>query len=250
MKLMIGECKADCFGTYIGPTGGFIDSYKPKMSYPEGVVITGYTGNDEEVTIPSELDGRKVIGIGRNAFAKQKQLRIVRLEEGIVRIGVDAFLECENLQSVHFPESLEIIDGGAFCDTGLTELNLPAKLRKIGQMAFSGTQITELILPEKLEVLGDDSFLECPKLRKVHLPADIECLVDAEAEDGWPMDLIYEQYGPSLNADGEVMDETGYINTFGDCPLLTEVEDPFGLNEWQQNMMFENTPWLEAQKKD
>ena len=93
----VHKCEDDLFGTYIAPSGGFIDGYKPEMSYPVGVVITKYTGNEEEVTIPSELDGQRVIGIGRDVFAEQKQLRSVYMEEGIVRIGVKAFFECENL---------------------------------------------------------------------------------------------------------------------------------------------------------
>ena len=133
----VQECNDHLLGSFIARSGGFIDHYKPIISYLDGVVITKYTGNAADVTIPSVLDGRRVVGIGANAFAKQQQLRSVYMEEGLVRIGVDAFLECGNLQFVHFPESLELIDGGAFCDTALAELSLPAKLRKIGQLAFS-----------------------------------------------------------------------------------------------------------------
>lgn len=241
-------CNDNLFGTYIEPSGGFIDGDKPKISYPEGAVITGYMGCDTEVVIPAELDGHPVVGIARDAFAKNTQLSRISIADGIVRIGVDAFLECRNLQSVHFPENLEMIDSYAFRDTRLTELTLPAKLRKIGQLAFSGTHITEAILPDKLEILGDDSFFKCPKLRKVYIPANIKCFVDAQAEDGWPMDLIYEQYGPASDAHGEPMSDSGSINTFAECPMLTEVEDHYGLNEWQKDMMFESTPWLEGQK--
>lgn len=212
-------------------------------------MITGYMGCDTEVVIPPDLDGHPVVGIAREAFANKTQLSRISIADGIVRIGVNAFLECRNLQSVHFPESLEMIDGCAFCDTGLTGLSLPAKLRKIGQMAFSRTNIIEAILPEKLEILGDDSFLECPRLRKIHIPANIKCFVDAQAEDGWPMDLIYEEYGAPFDANGEPMYDRGSIHTFANCPMLTEVEDHYGLNQWQKDMMFENTPWLEKQEK-
>lgn len=252
----VHKCEDDLFGTYIAPSGGFIDGYKPEMSYPEGVVITKYTGNEEEVTIPSELDGQCVIGIARDVFAEQKQLRSIYMEEGIVRIGVKAFFECENLQTVHFPESLEMIDSDAFSNTALTKLSLPAKLRKIGSYAFCNTQIEEAILPEGLEILGDLSFTECRKLRKVYIPASIECFVDAQAEDGWPMDLIYEQYEPNRNDEDidewykptDINNYDGSILTFADCPLLTEVEDKYGLNPWQKKNLFDNTPWLKAQE--
>ena len=243
-------CRDKLFGSYIEPSGGLVDGYKPKLEYPEGVVITGCHWGETDVTVPAFLDGHPVVGIGRDAFAGLPVLRSVVIEAQILRIGVDAFFSCMDLESVRFPESLEMIDSEAFANTGLMELNLPSGLRKIGADAFRMTKIREAILPESLEILGDDAFIECEQLEKVFIPGSIECFVDAQQEAGWPMDQIYEQYGPSLDADGEPMSDTGSINTFAYCPLLTQVEDRYGLNRWQKDMLFMDTPWLASQNAE
>lgn len=243
-------CRDKLFGTYIEPSGGLVDGYKPEISYPDGAVITKYTGTNVDVTIPAQLDGHNVVAIGRDAFSGQSRIYSVTIEAPIVRIGVDAFFNCCDLESVIFPESLELIDSEAFSNTALTELKLPSKLRKIGADAFSQTKLREVILPESLEILGDDAFCECQQLEKVSIPKGIECFVDAQQEAGWPMDLIYEQFGPALDAHGEPASDCGSIHTFAYCPNLKQVEDRYGLNQWQKNMLFEDAPWLAARNEE
>ena len=54
---------------------------------------------------------------------------------------------------------------------------------------------------------------------------------------------IDEWYKPT-----DINNYDGSILTFADCPLLTEVEDKYGLNPWQKKNLFDNTPWLKAQE--
>lgn len=75
--------------------------------------ITGYVGNDEELTVPSYIDGYKVEEISESAF-KSKYLKKVTISNGIKKIGWFAFYECPALISATIPSSVESIGHTVF----------------------------------------------------------------------------------------------------------------------------------------
>lgn len=108
------------------------------------VTITSYTGDAEELVIPSEIDGKTVsaIGsgifsplnggnstvkkitvpasvktIGEEAFACADALEEVYIEDGVTEIGELAFSGCMNLKKITIPKSVEKIGKGAFDHT-------------------------------------------------------------------------------------------------------------------------------------
>lgn len=78
--------------------------------------IEGFTGRDEHIVIPSEIDGFKVYGITDNAF-ENYSFKSVIISEGVEEIAWFAFYNCKNLVSI----------------------TIPSSIRKIGHSAFSGT---------------------------------------------------------------------------------------------------------------
>ena len=123
--------------------------------------ITKYDGNVRALTIPDTLDGYTVVGIGKNAFAKNTYLQSVVIPDTVTVIQESAFAECTNLSSVALSE-------------GLVEL---------GKYAFGGTALTNIIIPKSLETahtgwehIGnstktDGPFANCGQLKKVTLEA-------------------------------------------------------------------------------
>lgn len=92
---------------------------EPHFTYTtEGnsATITGYTGNDESLVIPSYIDGYKVVGIADSAF-KSKALKRVIVSEGIKSIGWFAFYDCEAMTSITIPSSVVSIGHSAFSST-------------------------------------------------------------------------------------------------------------------------------------
>lgn len=108
------------------------------------ITITAYTGDEEELVIPSEIDGKTVsaIGsgifsplnggnstvkkitvpasvktIGEEAFACADALEEVYIEDGVTEIGELAFSGCMNLKKITIPKSVEKIGKGAFDHT-------------------------------------------------------------------------------------------------------------------------------------
>ncbi len=106
-----------------------------------GAVITKYSGNAEEVVIPSELGGAPVTELGYYAFEAKWDLKSVTIPDTVTGIGEFCFSDCSSLVSVTLPESLTYLDRGAFAAcTSLPELNVPAGVSVIHEEAFTACE--------------------------------------------------------------------------------------------------------------
>ncbi len=74
--------------------------------------ITSYRGDDEEVVIPDEIDGKPVKAIGHGAFARSRASK------------------------VYVPDSVLRIEDSAFRDSKLKTFSLPKNIKYIGDCAF------------------------------------------------------------------------------------------------------------------
>lgn len=118
---------------------GNSDSYFGLEKYEGGVVITGYVGNETDLTIPEQIDGKPVVGINDFAFCplrftsfgdegydfyeddlgkdftsedttqvqefiethdKYSNIKTIQIPASIVWYGDDPFLFCDSLESV------------------------------------------------------------------------------------------------------------------------------------------------------
>ena len=65
------------------------------------VTITGYTGTNGVVAIPSTINGLPVTSIGDNAFGNSG-LTNITIPNSVTSIGDEAFIECKSLTRVYF----------------------------------------------------------------------------------------------------------------------------------------------------
>ena len=77
-------------------------------------VITAYTGNEREVSVPDTLGGYPVRAISDRAFADRITLLSVELPDGMTSVGWFAFSGCIALERVVLPASVTSIAYGAF----------------------------------------------------------------------------------------------------------------------------------------
>ena len=67
------------------------------------LIITGYSGEDEELKIPMKIEGALVRRIEKKAFMGARKLRVLNLPDSIKVVGDWAFAYCRYLEEATFP---------------------------------------------------------------------------------------------------------------------------------------------------
>ena len=85
------------------------------------------------------------------------------VEYPVTEIYIDAFRSGGDscgvrLTNVTLPDSLEVIQAGAFGDNQLTRIALPKALKDIGFRAFRGNQIQDVVIPASTTSISGESF--------------------------------------------------------------------------------------------
>jgi hypothetical protein len=101
------------------------------------ITITGYTGQNESVMIPSTINGLPVTHIGTNAFYGCFGLTSVTIPASVLTIGAAAFEQCRSLTNVTLSLSLLDICSNAFDGCRLPSITVPATVTTIGDYAFN-----------------------------------------------------------------------------------------------------------------
>ena len=151
-------------------------------SYQVSIANSGsYVG---ELVFPSSVNGDPVTTIAENSSLTQEQknqVTSVYIPDSVETIGVLAFSDFTNLQTVTFEQNetagvsvqggtgLKSIEDAAFSGcTGLTSIELPSSLTSIGFSAFNGcTGLTSIELPSSLKSIVDTTFDGCTGLTSI-----------------------------------------------------------------------------------
>ena len=193
---------------YNGGSSGFDSDGNPftifeySLNEDNEATITKYNGNVSALSIPAELDGYKVVGIGDGVFKGKTALRTVVIPDSVESIGNQAFSGCANLSSVQLPEnekfvtlssrlfyeckklkrvkipnSIISIKDNVFnnCES-LEDVNLPNKLNSISYQVFMNVPITKITIPKSLETASGyynganicGAFYNCSTLKEVN----------------------------------------------------------------------------------
>jgi|GEM_PF-4156771 len=83
----------------------------------EGLILTGYKGEDEVLEIPEAIDGTPVIAIGTRAFAQTYTIETIIIPDTVTTIGPQAFDDAPSLRKIYIPDSVETIGSNAFRQT-------------------------------------------------------------------------------------------------------------------------------------
>ena len=104
------------------------------------VKITGYTGTETVLNMPSEIDGYQVYSI--TGLAGNNIITEVNIPEGVEGIEDNAFCNCENLKTVNCPSTLLYIGIGAFENcVELSNVRLTSDNLYIDDYAFNNTSL-------------------------------------------------------------------------------------------------------------
>lgn len=189
---------------------GDIDDYDV-VQKSDGYYITHFNGFEEEVmTIPSMIDGKRIKGIARDAFQGCISVKQILISEGIEIIESCAFKGCSSLTEIILPETLrklgdtkQELGEGAFANTNLTRIEVPSKVSYIGPYTFYGCrELKEIKLPNGLTEINVGVFCGCSKLSKIDFPMKLKTIKTA---------------------------------AFDDCKALSELHIPFGVQTIEEN---------------
>ena len=177
-KLPRIDCPSGCYfiGWYIGETPFDINStiINEDVTVEAKYTSTSYT--DEHGFIFLDKDCKKLVGyngtaseiatpdttveIAARAFAKNKYIEKVTVNDGVKVIGDHAFSQCDKLQSVSLPNTISSMGDYAFHNCLLlNNINIPNGITSIGRSAFSSCyKLKTLTLPDGIKEIGEDAF--------------------------------------------------------------------------------------------
>lgn len=138
------------------------------------VVIDDYTGTDDILVIPMELDGKPVETIGN--LSRNATVEGVMLPASAKCMEAEAFADWTGLKVVMFRNGIETIGDYAFRDcVQLRHVYMSSQIAGFGKGVFCGCiKLRTVELPEGITVLKKDTFAQCKGLRYVKLPESLK----------------------------------------------------------------------------
>lgn len=113
--------------------------------------------------------------IGVNAFNGLYMLESVSLPGTLTELGAYSFAYCDSLSAIDIPAGVAAIDDCAFYEcASLREVSIPEGVIDIGSNAFCGCRsLAEIDLPEGLTTIGNLAFCMCSSLVEINIPAGV-----------------------------------------------------------------------------
>lgn len=173
MFLIIGYLNGIAF--IMTAWGASYNNYEYELLDDETLEITGYTGNENNITIPNTIVGYKVSSIGDEAFCNCESLTSINISEGIVNIGSSAFSDCNNVTSIRIPNSVTTIDNSAFSNCSkLSNINIPKNVTCISNDTFNScSSLSNINFPNNLKKIGGNAFSDCISLTNIDIPESV-----------------------------------------------------------------------------
>jgi hypothetical protein len=129
--------------------------------------------------IPSSCFNGSGSGSGPTNLKNKNIERVIIKGNNLTTIGDNAFIACNNLKEIQFPDSLRSIENHAFNSCGFEEIKLPNNITNIGVMAFAHCKNLETVkIPSSITVISYGLFSNCKKLQNITIPDSITSIED------------------------------------------------------------------------
>lgn len=187
---------------------GNIDDYELTMLSDTTAEIKKYVGADlDEIVVPTEINGVKIVGIGEDAYSEHNEIRDIIIPEGIEYISTRAFCCCESL----------------------LEITIPSTVKEIGTCAFSHCyELYTVHLKEGVKEIAFEAFCSCENLLEITIPSTVKEI------DGCVFSHCYELHTVHLK---EGLLEIGW-RAFWNCNKLTEITIPSTVKEIEREAFY------------
>ena len=133
--------------------------------------IARYRGTAKILELPSIIEYVEVFELP--SIMEYVEIKNYRIP--ITAIADEAFIRCDTLETVIFPQSIRSIGKRAFAGcSSLQTVSLPLGLTRIEEGTFSSCRsLTALIIPDSVKVIERFAFIDCIDLSTVQLPSSL-----------------------------------------------------------------------------
>ena len=138
-----------------------------------GVTITGYSGRDQRLTIPAEIEGMPVTALASSAFAYNGYVHDLTVAAPIEVIPEYCFYSC-SLERIELPDTLKVVGEHAFAGTSyLCSVLLPDSVTELQHNAFyQSTALKKITIPKGITELSLYVFSNCTSLQEMTVPSE------------------------------------------------------------------------------
>ena len=233
---------------------------KYRLMSDGNIEICGYTKAQSSITIPSEIDGRKVTKIAEGAFENCTALKDLLNWADLTYIGANAFKGCTGLKDISIPGETTFIGESAFegCKslktvilwgeptsiekntfkgcTKLTDISLPSSVKYISESAFENcTSMTTVIIWGDITSIGKNAFRSCSSLDDISIPSSCKVIEESAFEGCTDLDTVILWGGTNIGNSAfrqctsleeiSISSDTEYIGdyAFEGCSSLSNV---------------------------
>lgn len=150
------------------------DSYNMIMSYPFGYGFrisksTVSTIADAIISLCESCHVDFLLGvtvIPDSCFA-YTHLVSVDIPDSVVEIGSFAFSNCRDLKTVKLPEGLKTIGPYAFKDTQIKELHIPSTITELKEGLTCCRSLERVYLPKSIDFITLGAFWQCNSMKEI-----------------------------------------------------------------------------------
>jgi fibronectin type 3 domain-containing protein len=176
-------------------------------------------------------------------YSFRSQVKSVVIEDGVTRIGISAFKNCDALTDVTIPGSVIRIEDYAFSDcSALTSVTIPDGVTYIGSYAFSDCDsLASVTIPGSVTKIGGSVFYDCDALTDIYYDGYGIDWLKVYGHDQIP-DSATVHYKEDLYGRGECGENVSWVMT-ADGTLTISGTGAMADYEWN------GTPWASARSE-
>lgn len=186
------------------------------------IVITRYFGQETDVVVPSQINGKNITTVGVSAFKNCESIKTIKLPDTIQIIEDRAFGNCTKLERIEFSENLRSI--GIYAFTGcnaLSSVTLPNSLETLGYLSFNNLlNLKEVTVGSGVKNWGRAFFAS--KLEKVVFAEGLTCIGDRAFDSTMIEEIVIPESVIEIGKDAFADSRLKKIYFEGNAPTLDE----------------------------
>jgi len=140
-----------------------------------------------DISIPSQLDGRTIIGLYDYAFQDCAGITSVIIPSTVTSLGAKTFTGCSSLATVYIPNSVTkivcyVLTGNGFCYTAFPDceniknVTIPPRFQFSEIFPGCYTTIEKVAMPGGEPSICNNAFAGCSGLREVDIASDVTAI--------------------------------------------------------------------------